>query len=253
MASVLANTQLNINFRRSLRGNSWDMWLELVNRLMHVSLSNTPDVFVWRLTNSGLFTVKSMYLDLLNEHPKFTQKYIWKLRVPLKIKIFLWLLRRKVILTKDNLAKRNWIGDQKCCFCEHDESVQHLFLECHVARSIWRIIHMSFGLAPPTNITNLFGNWLKGIPKIVVKNIRVGVAAVLWTIWNVRNDLVFNKKKFTSFLQVIPLATHWIHMWSYLQPEDKRKVMVSGCNTLEMVAKDLYNQCGWRFHRRLAL
>ena len=165
----------------------------------------------------------------------------------------MWLLRRKVILTKDNLAKRNWIGNQKCCFCEQNETVQHLFFECHVARTIWRIIHMSFGLAPPKNITNLFGNWLKGIPKVVIQNIRVGVSAVLWTIWNIRNDLVFNKHKYIYFLQVIPLVTHWIHMWSYLQPEDKRKVMDSGCNTLEMVAKDLYSRCGWRLHRRIAV
>ena len=85
---------------------------------------------------------------------------------------------------------------------------------------------MSFGLAPPKNVTNLFGNWLKGIPKSVPNNIRVGVCAV------------FNKPKHISFLQVIPLVTHWIHTWSFLQPEDKRKVMDSGCSILEMVAKE---------------
>ena len=31
----------------------------------------------------------------------------WKLRIPLKIKIFMWYFRRGVLLTKDNLAKRN--------------------------------------------------------------------------------------------------------------------------------------------------
>jgi hypothetical protein len=30
--------------------------------------------------------------------------------VPLKVKIFMWFLYHKVILTKDNLAKRNWNG-----------------------------------------------------------------------------------------------------------------------------------------------
>jgi hypothetical protein len=33
---------------------------------------------------------------------------IWKLKILLKIKIFLWFLRRGVILTKDNLVNRNW-------------------------------------------------------------------------------------------------------------------------------------------------
>lgn len=35
---------------------------------------------------------------------------VWKLKVPLKIKIFLWYLQKGVILTKDNLLKRRWKG-----------------------------------------------------------------------------------------------------------------------------------------------
>jgi hypothetical protein len=54
---------------------------------------------------------------------------------------------------------------------------------------------MTFGLAPPKNITNLFGNWLKGIPKNDLILIRVGVCAIIWDIWNTRNDWVFNKPK----------------------------------------------------------
>jgi hypothetical protein len=37
---------------------------------------------------------------------------------------------------------------------------------------------MTFGLAQPKNITNLFGNWLKGIPKKDHIHIRVGVCAL---------------------------------------------------------------------------
>ncbi|KAL5655443.1 hypothetical protein ACJX0J_034762 [Zea mays] len=33
--------------------------------------------------------------------------------VPLKIKIFMWYLIRGVVLTKDNLLRRNWHGDRK--------------------------------------------------------------------------------------------------------------------------------------------
>ena len=50
------------------------------------------------------------------------------MKVPLKIKIFMWFLYQKVILTKDNLAKRNWNGIKCCSFCDIDETIQHLFL-----------------------------------------------------------------------------------------------------------------------------
>jgi hypothetical protein len=71
---------------------------------------------------------------------------------------------------------------------------------------------MTFGLAPLKNITNLFRNWLKGIPKKDLILVRVEVCDVIWTMWNIRNDFIFNKPKTSSFLQVISLVTHWIRM-----------------------------------------
>jgi hypothetical protein len=54
---------------------------------------------------------------------------------------------------------------------------------------------MTFGLAPRKNITNLFGNWLKGILKEELILLRVGVCVVIWTMWNTRNDLYLANQK----------------------------------------------------------
>ena len=175
VASSFPNGILNITFRRTLIGNKWDKWLELVHRIRQVNITNEHDIFIWRLTVNGSFSVKSIYVDLLNEHTKYLRKYIWKMKVPLKIKIFMWFLHRKVILTKHNLIKRNWNGNKSCSFCEREEYVHHLFFDCPFAKTIWRIVHMSFSLTLPKNITNLFGNWINGTPKKELKLIRVGV------------------------------------------------------------------------------
>ena len=58
--SVLGETHPNIAFRRALTGNKYERWLNLVERLMDISLSTQPDSFVWSLTNSGVYTVKSI-------------------------------------------------------------------------------------------------------------------------------------------------------------------------------------------------
>jgi hypothetical protein len=50
-----------------------------------------------------------MYLDILNGNIVYLRKYIWKIKVPLKIRIFMWFLDRKVTLTIDKLAKRKWL------------------------------------------------------------------------------------------------------------------------------------------------
>lgn len=149
---------------------------------MTVNLSTEPDKFVWSLTPSGVFSVKSMYADFMDGQTVFRRKYIWKLKIPSKVKKFMWFLDRQVILTKDNLAKRNWQGSLKCCFCDADESIQHLFLSCHLARIIWRIIFITFNFPPPTSITNLFGNWLNGVEKKLKAHMRMGVSAFCWAI-----------------------------------------------------------------------
>jgi hypothetical protein len=76
VSNVLAQTPLNICFRRSLNDHKWYEWLHLYQRLISVNLVQEPDTFVWKLTNFGLFTVKSMYLDLMNEHTRFLRKYL---------------------------------------------------------------------------------------------------------------------------------------------------------------------------------
>jgi hypothetical protein len=38
-------------------------------------------------------------------------KHIWKGRVPPKIKMFMWFLENSVLLSKENMTKRNWNGD----------------------------------------------------------------------------------------------------------------------------------------------
>lgn len=104
----------------------------------------------------GCFSVKSHYRGLINQNVLNVNKRLWKLKTPLKIKIFLWYRRRGVILTKDNLAKRNWQGNQQCCFCHENETIQHLFFDCPFTRMAWATVYAAWGLPKPRNISNIF-------------------------------------------------------------------------------------------------
>jgi hypothetical protein len=58
--------------------------------------------------------VVSMYNVLIQ--PDFTvhnNLKFWKMKIPLKSKVFTWYLHRGMILTKDNFAKCNWQGSKK--------------------------------------------------------------------------------------------------------------------------------------------
>jgi hypothetical protein len=88
-----------------------------------------------------------------NEEPNLNKR-LWELKAPLKIKVFLWYIRRGVILTKDNLAN----GDISCCLCHKLEIIKHLFFECGFARMVWGIIYLALGIRAPSRISNMFGS-----------------------------------------------------------------------------------------------
>jgi hypothetical protein len=140
----------------------------------------------------------------------------------------MWFLRVKVLLTKDKLIKCKWKGCSKCCFCDSPETIQHLFISCPFVHIIWPMIYFIYNISPPSNITNMFGNWLNGVPKDVKARICIGVSSLCWSIWTCRNNIIFNNQKGTNLLQVLWLAAHWILLWSYVLPKDQREYIVIG-------------------------
>lgn len=56
---------------------------------------------------------------------------IWKLNIPLKMHIFLWLMLKDKILSLHNLMKRGWQLANVCILCrDNAETVKHLFNGC---------------------------------------------------------------------------------------------------------------------------
>lgn len=141
VANVLSTSPLTISFRRALVGDRLSQWLDLVVSVMNINLNKQNDRFVWSLKNTS-FTVKSMYSGLMCADNVPLSSISWKLKIPIKIRIFLWYLKKDVILTKDNLVKRKWKGGTKRCFCNSNETIQHLFFNYHLARFIWNVIHV---------------------------------------------------------------------------------------------------------------
>jgi hypothetical protein len=165
-----------------------------VSRFFHVHLLEEKDLIRWNLNPTGVFTVQSMYRVMINNGNVFRHKIIWSLKLPHKIKIFLWYLVKGVILKKDNLIKRNWQGNKKCDFCDSNETIQHLFINYYYAHYMWILLSCCFGLPPPRSIRHVFGSWLLGVNMWVKKLIISGVSVLCCAIWISRNDLTFDKK-----------------------------------------------------------
>jgi hypothetical protein len=61
-------------------------------------------------------------------------------------------------------------------------------------RCISSVIQLASTLYQPTTVANIFGNWLNGVDDKFKKHIRVGVIAIIWSLWLCMNDKVFTNK-----------------------------------------------------------
>jgi hypothetical protein len=104
---VLSTVSYNISFQRALVGHYLHSWNSLVLRMVNIHLNDQQDVLRWSVTKRGEFSVRSMYNAILNSNIMPHSRFVWKIKLPLKVKIFLWFLFKGVTLTKDNLVKRN--------------------------------------------------------------------------------------------------------------------------------------------------
>ncbi|WVZ53316.1 LOW QUALITY PROTEIN: hypothetical protein U9M48_004280, partial [Paspalum notatum var. saurae] len=155
IAEVLSFFPPNLSWRRDLVGPKLEAWNNLFPRIANFTLSQEQDSFHWNLTQNGEFSVRSHYQALIRVDVPNLNKKIWKIKAPLKVKIFLWYLRKGAILTKDNLAKRNWQGDKSCVFCHNEETIGHLFFECRFARSVWSFVQYASNLNKPNNAAHM--------------------------------------------------------------------------------------------------
>jgi hypothetical protein len=124
----------------------------------------------------------------------------------LKFKIWLWLIWHNSIATKDNMYKRGWRGDTKCRFCDEEDDIHRLFFLCPAARYMWIMVSVSIDtLDRPSNFTQCF-SWIAKYARNL-KNIHVvGVAALCWNFWKLRNGHVLRKKLITYLVEIIYYA-----------------------------------------------
>lgn len=142
VVEAFENSSLQLHFTRQLTGILLTEWHSLHTQLINCTPNpSISDTLSWRWSNIGAFSVHSFYLWLEYGGIKnSTYTTILLSKMPLKIKIFLYLLKRNKILTKGNLLKKGWQGDTSCHFCGELETTDHLFVQCSFINSLWQWI-----------------------------------------------------------------------------------------------------------------
>jgi hypothetical protein len=167
-----------LSFRRWLHEELQCQLRRLYDTVYRYGLNADRDRVVWDWEKSGKFSVKSTYKQLCSHECGPSFKNLWKAKIPLKIRIFMWLVFQNVILTKDNLVKRKWKGSPTCYFCKENESSQHLFFECSTAKYVWSLIAFTLGSdCRPCNMDQYWFWIQRSLPQAPSLHV-VGLAAV---------------------------------------------------------------------------
>lgn len=164
---------------------------------VHSHTTLEKDVKQWKLSATGVFTVKSFYNFLVDGGLRCGwTSTVLKGHCPKKINLFNWLARDNKILTLENLALRrcNLMHSITCVLCHTDvESADHLLIHCLVAYNIWNFFGQLLGLSRvPRSLVDLWGDWRKNIKKSLIFLWDLLTRAITWNLWLERNACIFS-------------------------------------------------------------
>ena len=139
-------------------------------------------------------------------------------------------------------------GDTKCSFCGREEDIEHLFVHCSVAKMSWMVMKCSFDIHDVPDKTNdIFGRWLNKFEKNDKNLLTIGISAMLWTMWKLRNRLVFDNHRVIDPCVPVNLIIKNLHEWCVLQKNQGRIIcMKEGVKQFEHVAREIFKAThGW--------
>ncbi|CAL1353289.1 unnamed protein product [Linum trigynum] len=170
---------------------------------------NVLDKLIWHGTADGVFTVKSAYhlavdIDKRKGGWRLTVCWmgkedwvrVWNANIPPKLKVFLWQIFNRVLPTTEALIEKHVLVHPRCPVCwASTESMEHLFLDCPVARALWDYSGLGYlGEGLPRHTFPMF---LKRLLALIHQpSLFMAAVALLWRIWRSRNWVVFEGKQF---------------------------------------------------------
>ncbi|KAH9768956.1 reverse transcriptase domain-containing protein [Citrus sinensis] len=162
------------------------------------------DELIWHYGKSGQYTVKSGYQTALkirfpampssSEPSKNEWNIIWSLALPQKIRIFIWRAAKNLLPSAENLWKRKIVQEPTCQRCKMGiEDVCHALVDCKAAKKVWRLSFFDNDIqaTPGHDILSL----LHGMTRLRSKADVDLFAAILWAMWNARNQWLFTGKR----------------------------------------------------------
>ena len=202
-----------IHFRRNFGDEELTQWTALWDEIKDLSPTLEQDKVSWALESAGKFSVASLYRRFIQADRPTLLAFFWEIRVPLKIKNFLWQLARNRLPTREQIQKKQGPSDGKCVLCGETESSNHIFFSCLLARFMWSGVRTMFSVSwNPSSFAEL---WvlLMSLPPSRRKMLWLFFAAQSWALWNIRNkfsiESIFPNQPADCVFKTAMFLQHW--------------------------------------------
>ena len=156
------------------------------------------DTVVWNYERTGIYSVRSAYRLLkADERQKEASagnesgssyadgiwNKLWKLKIPPKIRIFLWRAVNNFLPTKRELKRRHVEQEDFCETCgEEGETLFHVAFKCPLARRFWQSAKDLVGIKIPALHP---ATWTRDLlsPDKVLNTDAAMIICGVWSLW----------------------------------------------------------------------
>jgi len=197
------------------------------------------DLVRWCLEPSGQFSTQSLYRAIApSSAPPLTS--VWSIRLPLKIRIFMWQWIRGRTPCSMEVRKCSGLGSGLCPLCGVPEDSNHIFFSCVSAQFIWSCFReVVGGNCCHTNFLDLFAELQNSPPPQHPRHIRwLEIGVLAWTLWMIRNRLVIQRIPLRRATDALFKLSGYLQLWRPLsRPTDRDAISVFIADLRSMVVR----------------
>lgn len=140
-------------------------------------------------------------------------RQLWNLKIPLKVKHFLWRAASGCLPTRDVLRMKRVDVNVLCPVCnEQPESTLHILVQCPFAISCLNNENPSVNTGTFTS----FADWLQSLFERQNRSTVLIMVMICWMLWKNRNDLIWNQRSLEMF-EVVQSAKTNLIQWQSVQ------------------------------------
>ncbi|XP_074266422.1 uncharacterized protein LOC141589691 [Silene latifolia] len=169
---------------------------------IRVSELKPEDTWYWVAEKDGIFSVKPAYRRLAGEKEALdfggvsngdNEKWLWKVPVWPRVKLFFWQLCNEALATRANIAIRVRGECSFCSLCNSFlESSVHLFRDCPIAKRVWEGLDLS--MEEEAGCGDL-RNWVEERWREYGSREHMLFMVGCWALWEHRNSVIFDVKE----------------------------------------------------------